>query len=216
MSKLPLLVVALLAFGAAEYSIAGQPPVIDHQAPRAAANLTQPDPTVTGLNSPNDGYFSFGAQCNGTDCPAAHYHVVFNGTTLAASGICMRVLAGVYLMDGYGVWKRWSPGAGQFVTSSAPPGGRCNNLPYSANGSTLSTPGTGSLTTAVGTWSLGAACSGSYATLLNGTQTGNGCGKQLLISQDGKVFTQDAGNGWWAWSSAAGGTWTNLNTTTRP
>jgi hypothetical protein len=195
-----LLLCALLAFSPVAGALAA--PVVD--------------PTVSGLNSPGDGYFSFGAQCNGTDCPAAEYHIVFNGTTLPnVSGICMRAMAGVYLMDGYGVWQRWSPGSGRFVTSSAPPGGRCNTLPYSAEGST-STPGKGSLVTAAGTWSLGAACSGSYATLLNGTQTGNGCGNELLISQDGIVFTKDAGNNWWQWSSASGGTWTNLNTQKQP
>jgi hypothetical protein len=162
-----------------------------------------------------DGVFSFGAHCNGTDCPAAHARVQRNGVTLNASGICMTATeaGGTYLMDGYRVWRRWSPGAGALIAAK-PPLVPCNVLPYSPDGATLSTPGTGALITAAGSWSLGTTqCAGAYAILLNGTQAGGGCGKQLLVDQDGMVFTADATGNWWKW---ADGGWTNLHTTTKP
>jgi hypothetical protein len=108
-----------------------------------------------------DGVFSWGPACNGTDCPAALSHVLVNNVTLAnTSGICFRAPIGTshpYLMDGYGEWSQWSPSAGAFVSASAP-GVPCNSLPYSADGSTLSAPGTGTLVTATGTWSIIGSC----------------------------------------------------------
>jgi hypothetical protein len=165
----------------------------------------------------SDGTFSFGTACTGTDCPAAQYHVVVNNVSLPnASGICLRAAAGVrhpYLMDGYGEWSQWSPSAKAFVSVAAP-GVPCSALPYSADGSTLSTPGSGTLVTAAGTWSLGTAmCGGAYQTLLNSSQAGGGCGDELLVAKDGNMFTKDAGGNWWEWIN---GGWTNLNTTTTP
>jgi hypothetical protein len=164
-----------------------------------------------------DGVFSWGAACTGTDCPAAQYHVVVNNVSLpSASGICFRAVSGTshpYMMDGYGEWSQWSPSAGAFVSTAAP-GVACSSLPYSADGSTLSTPGTGTLMTAAGTWSLGTAmCANAYQTLLNGVQVGGGCGNELLVAKDGNMFTKDYYGNWWQWVN---GGWTNLNTTTTP
>jgi hypothetical protein len=164
-----------------------------------------------------DGVFSFGAACNGTDCPAAQSHVVVNNVTVAnASGICLRAASGTshpYMMDGYAEWSQWNPSSGAFVSVPAP-GVACNSLPYSADGSTLSTPGTGTLVTGDGTWSLGTTmCSNAYQTLLNGVQTGGGCGTELLVANDGNMYTKDYGGNWWQWVN---GGWTNLNTTTTP
>jgi hypothetical protein len=163
------------------------------------------------------GVFSFGAACTGTDCPAAQYHVVVNNVTLSnASGICFRAELGVtnpYIMDGYGEWSQWNPTAGTFVSAPAA-GVPCGTLPYSADGSILSTPGTGMLVTAAGTWSLGTAmCSNAYQTLLNGVQVGGGCGTELLVAHDGNVYTKDYYGNWWQWIN---GGWTNLYTTTTP
>jgi hypothetical protein len=161
-----------------------------------------------------DGVFSWGAACTGTDCPAAQYHVVANNVTLPNSGICLRSISGkVYLMDGYGEWSQWRPNVGAFVSASAP-GAPCNSLPYSADGSTLTTPGAGALVTAAGTWSLGTAmCAAAYQTLLNGVQAGGGCGNELLVANDGNMYTRDASGHWWEWVKTG---WTNLNTTTTP
>jgi len=159
-----------------------------------------------------DGAFSWGAACTGTDCPSAEYHVVINSVPHPElSGICFRMVAGThtYLMDAYGEWSQWSPSAGTFVSASAP-GSPCNSLPYSADGSNLTTPGTGTLVTAAGTWSLGTTmCYGSYQTLLNGGQAGGGCGRELLVANDGNMYTLDA-NGTW-WESINGG-WTPYRT----
>src|SRR5262249_44078176 len=139
-----------------------------------------------------DGVFNFGAACTGTDCPAAHYHAVRGNTPLPGiSGICFRILSssptqpgGTYLMDGYGVWSQWSATANGFAPAS-PLSPDCAPLPYSRDGSTLSTPGQGSLVTGAGTFSLDTAtCFGSNSLLLNGKATG-GCGKSLLVHQDG-------------------------------
>jgi hypothetical protein len=162
-----------------------------------------------------DGMFSFGAQCTGTDCPTAEQHVVVNGTTLPnnVAGFCMRASAAApYLMDAYNEWYQWN--GTTFATAAAPAGGTCGTSPYSADGSTLSTPGSGTLVTALGTWSLGTTtCGSAYKTLLNGSQAGGGCGNELLVANDGNMYAADATGNWWEWVN---GGWTNLNTTTTP
>ena len=156
-----------------------------------------------------DGVFSWGAACTGTDCPAAEYHAVINNVTLPdASGICFRMVAGAhpYLMDAYGEWSQWSPSTRTFVSVSAP-GFPCNSLPYSADGSNLTTPGTGTLVTADGTWSLGITmCWGAYQILLNGAPATDGCGKELLVANRGSMYALDANGNWWAWVNG-GWTW---------
>jgi hypothetical protein len=167
---------------------------------------------VPQLNTP-DGVFSWGAACTGTDCPAAEYHVVINNVTQPnASGICFRLVAGThpYVMDAYGEWSQWSPSTRTFVSATAP-GFPCNSLPYSADGSSLTTPGSGTLVTADGTWSLGTTmCYGSYQILLNGIAT-NGCGTELLIANNGNMYTSDASGYWWGWVN---GGWTPYSAAT--
>jgi hypothetical protein len=172
--------------------------------------------TFTGLSQLNtpDGMFSWGAACTGTDCPAAEYHVVINNVTQPkASGICFRMVAGShpYLMDAYGEWSQWSPSTATFVSATAP-GAPCNTLPYSADGSSLTTPGTGTLVTADGTWSIGTTrCSDpSYQILLNGVPT-TGCGTELLVANNGNIYTADAGGYWWEWVN---GGWTPYSAAT--
>jgi hypothetical protein len=149
-----------------------------------------------------DGVFSWGAACTGTDCPAAESHVVVNNVTLPnVSGICFRMITGAdpYMMDGYGQWSQWSPRTGAFVSASAP-GFPCNSLPYSGDGSSLSTPGTGTLVTEAGVWSLGTAmCYNAYQILLNGGPAGGGCGRELLVANGGNMYTLDASGVWWEW-----------------
>jgi hypothetical protein len=152
-----------------------------------------------------DGVFSWGAACTGTDCPAAESHVVVNNVTLPnASGICFRLITGgnPYKMDQSGQWSQWSPSTGAFVSVSAP-GDPCTSLPYSGDGSSLSTPGTGTLITEAGVWSLGTAtCYGAYQLLLNGSFT-NGCGSELLVANGGNMYTLDATGNWWEWVNGA-------------
>jgi hypothetical protein len=171
--------------------------------------------TFTGvpqLNTP-DGVFSWGAACTGTDCPAAEYHVLINNVTRPnASGICFRLVTGAhpYMMDASGEWSQWSPSTGTFVAATAP-GFPCNTLPYSADGSSLTTIGSGTLVTADGTWSLGTTmCSGSYQILLNGAAT-TGCGTELLIANGGNMYTSDANGYWWEWVN---GGWTPYSSAT--
>jgi hypothetical protein len=163
-----------------------------------------------------DGVFTFGAACNGTDCPAAHYHLVSGTKTLPGiSGICFRAIQGsaIYAMDGYGVWSQWNATTKAFAPVS-PLSPDCAPLPYSRDGTILSTFGSGSLVTAAGTWSLStSACAGSQVILLNGSQAAGGCGKILLVHQDGQVFTADVNGNWWKWNGSG---WTNLGTTTQP
>ena len=165
-----------------------------------------------------DGVFAFGAQCTGSDCPSAEQHVIVNNVTIPnnVAGICYRAASGSpdpYLMDAYGEWSQWQPGTSTFASSPAPAGGACAQSPYSLDGSTLTTTGSGTLVTAAGTWSLGTTtCSGSNAILLNGSQVG-GCGTKLLVDQDGNMFTADVSNNWWEWNGSG---WNNLNTTTTP
>jgi Collagen triple helix repeat (20 copies) len=166
-----------------------------------------------------DGVFAFGTQCTGSDCPPAEQHVIVNNVTIPnnVAGICYRVASGSpdpYLMDAYGEWSQWKPGTSTFASSPAPAGGTCAQSPYSLDGSMLTTIGTGTLVTASGTWSLGATtCFGSNAILLNGSQAGGGCGKKLLVDQDGNMFTADVNNNWWKWNGSG---WNSLNTTTTP
>jgi hypothetical protein len=81
-------------------------------------------------------------------------------------------------MDGYGVWSQWGATANAFAPVS-PLSPNCVTLPYSADGSILSTPGQGSLVTAAGTFSLDTAtCFGANSLVFNGKATG-GCGKDL-------------------------------------
>jgi len=144
--------------------------------------------------------------------------VIVNNVTIPnnVAGICYRAASGSpdpYLMDAYGEWSQWKPGTSTFANSSAPAGGACAQSPYSLDGSTLTTTGTGTLVTAAGTWSLDTTtCFGSNAILLNGSQVG-GCGTKLLVDQDGNMFTADVSNNWWEWNGSG---WNNLNTTTTP
>ena len=173
--------------------------------------------TVPILITP-DGNFALGPQCTGSDCPAQHYHVTRNSSVLAnISGICFRGIVGSdpYVMDGYGEWWQWSPANGSFVAvpAAAAPSPNCAALPYSADGSTLTTAGNGSLVTAAGTWTLATAtCFGSQQIMLNGAPSG-GCGTTLLVANDGQVYTRDSASNWWQWSGSA---WSNLHTTTAP
>jgi hypothetical protein len=162
-----------------------------------------------------DAAYSFGPACTGSDCPAAYSHVLRNNAVIPnAAGICLRVISGAapYLMDGYGEWSQWNPSTGAFAAVAAP-GAPCNALPYSADGSSLSAPGVGTLTTAAGTWAIGTAtCFGASTLLLNGVATG-GCGTLLLVAHDGNVYTKDGGGIWWQWN---GKSWTSLNSTASP
>jgi hypothetical protein len=152
--------------------------------------------------------------CNGTDCPAAHYHLVSGTKTLPGiSGICFRAIQGsaIYAMDGYGVWSQWNATTKAFAPVS-PLSPDCAPLPYSRDGTMLTAPGA-SIVTAAGTFSLDTAtCFGANSLLLNGKATG-GCGKILLVHQDGQVFTADVNGNWWKWNGSG---WTNLGTTTQP
>ena len=92
-----------------------------------------------------DGMFSFGAQCTGTDCPAAEQHVVVNSTTLPknVAGVCMKASGPApYLMDAFSEWYQWN--GTTFASAAAPAGGTCGTSPYSADGSSI-TPTSGSL-----------------------------------------------------------------------
>ena len=51
------------------------------------------------------------------------------------------------------------------------------------------------------------------ACLLLGLVFAGGCGKKLLVDQDGNMFTADVNNNWWKWNGSG---WNNLNTTTTP
>jgi len=168
--------------------------------------------TVTefALNT-SSGIFAFGDQCTGSDCPAAHYHVTLNGTPIAnASGICFREVVGKppYMMDGSGAWSQWDPSQKTFVATAAL-SPACSALSLTPDGTAAA-----AVVTAAGTWSLGAACFGSFETLLNGQHMGapGGCGNLYAVDHGGQVYTRDSGNNWWQWT----GNWTNLGTTTQP
>jgi hypothetical protein len=168
---------------------------------------------TSGILATPDGNFSFGAQCTGSDCPAAQWHVSRNGTVLAGvSGICFRGINGAdpYLMDGYGVWFQWSPSAGKFAAAATAPGPLCGTLPYTADGQSGTT-----VVSAAGTWSLGAACFGSFATLLNGSHVGSGCGNLYTVHHVGQVYIRDSANNWWQWNASTSA-WNSLGTTTQP
>jgi hypothetical protein len=161
-----------------------------------------------------DGMFSFGAQCTGTDCPAAEQHVVVNSTTLPknVAGVCMKASGPApYLMDAFSEWYQWN--GTTFASAAAPAGGTCGTSPYSADGSSI-TPTSGSLINAAGTWTWGPACASGYETMLNGAQVGSGCGSEMLIANDGIMYTL-AVNSWWQYNPSTSA-WTNLNTSTTP
>src|SRR5215469_1207992 len=136
------------------------------EADELAVTVAPPYSMVTA-----DGVFTFGAACNGTDCPAAHYHLVSGTKTLPGiSGICFRAIQGsaIYAMDGYGVWSQWNATAKAFAPAS-PLSPDCAPLPYSRDGTILSAPGQGSIVTAAGTFSLDTAtCFAANSLLLNG------------------------------------------------
>jgi hypothetical protein len=100
-------------------------------------------------------------------------------------------------------WWVWS-GTG-WSQSSAPSGGGG----ISPDGTILTTPSTGSLTTAAGTWTLGTAQQsgepGQYQIFLNGTASdwpaGQGYAAKLEVANGGQLYTYNSFvNGWWVWS----------------
>jgi hypothetical protein len=50
--------------------------------------------------------------------------------------------------------------------------------------------------------------------MLNGAQVGSGCGSEMLIANDGTMYTL-AVNSWWQYNPSTSA-WTNLNTSTTP
>jgi Collagen triple helix repeat (20 copies) len=175
-------------------------------------------PSPTQAVATPDGTFSFGAMCTGTDCPNVEAHVVANNVTVPnnIAGLCLRSFAGVaapYLVDAYNEWYQWN--GTTFASATAPSGALACSSPYSPDKSTLSAPSTGSsLINAAGTWTWGQACDAGYETLLNGVQTGAGCGTEMLIDHDGIMYVFSAGT-WWQYNPSTS-VWTNLSTTTTP
>jgi hypothetical protein len=90
----------------------------------------------------------------------------------------------------------------------------------SADGTILMAP-SGSLVSAVGTWSFGPAVAnrpGLYQIMLNGAQAAGGLGSKLLIANSGTIYAL-GGTTWYQYIPATGtavGSWKSLNTTTTP
>jgi hypothetical protein len=91
----------------------------------------------------------------------------------------------------------------------------------SADGTIIMAP-SGSLVSAVGTWSFGPAVAntaGEYQIMLNGTQAAGGYGLKLLIANGGTIYALRA-TSWYqyipATGTAVGAHWNSLNTTTTP
>ena len=166
-----------------------------------------------------DGTFSFGAQCTGSDCLAVEAHVVANNVTVPnnVAGLCLRAMNGVaapYLVDAYNEWHQWN--GTTFPSAAAPAGALTCPSPYSPDTSTLSAPSTGSsLVTAAGTWTWGSACAGTgnYATLLNGSSVAGGCGSEYATDNDGQMYALGSNGTWWQYNSTG---WVNTNSATQP
>jgi hypothetical protein len=90
----------------------------------------------------------------------------------------------------------------------------------SADGTAIVAP-SGSLVSAAGTWSWGAAQPnkpGQYDIMLNGTQAAGGYGSELLIANGGTIYVLGATT-WYQYIPATGSakaSWKSLNTTTTP
>ena len=90
----------------------------------------------------------------------------------------------------------------------------------SADGTIIMAP-SGSLVSAVGTWSFGPAAAnrpGEYQIMLNGAQAAGGFGSKLLIANGGTIYALGATT-WYQYIPATGtavGAWKSLNTTKTP
>ena len=90
----------------------------------------------------------------------------------------------------------------------------------SADGTIIMAP-SGSLVSAVGTWSFGPAAAnrpGAYQIMLNGAQAAGGFGSKLLIANSGTIYALGT-TSWYQYIPMTGtavGVWKSLNTTTTP
>jgi hypothetical protein len=164
-----------------------------------------------------DGTFSFGTQCTGSDCLAVEAHVVANAVTVPnnVAGLCLRAINGAaapYLVDAYNEWYQWN--GTTFASTGAPSGALACPSPYSPDKSTLSAPSSGSLINAAGTWTFGPACSGGgYDVYLGGADPWSWCSNMYTIDNDGQFYILGLNGTWWQYNSTG---WVNTNSTTQP
>ncbi len=106
----------------------------------------------------------------------------------------------------YYVIECWGPG-GQSAASaqvSATP-----QFPPSPDGSTLTAPSTGNLSTAVGVWTFGTtANTNGYPILLNGNSAAGGYASLMLVYNSGKLYVKNVQNAWYLWNGSG---WTAVN-----
>jgi len=84
--------------------------------------------------------------------------------------------------------------------STGPGGGG----PVSPDGTILTAPSSGSLTTAAGSWTFGTTQPqpGQYEIFLNGNYV-NGWAAEMKVGNDGKLYayTSTGGGNWWVWNN---------------
>jgi hypothetical protein len=164
-----------------------------------------------------DGTFSFGTQCTGTDCLAVEAHVVANNVTVPnnVAGMCLRAMNGAaapYLVDAYNEWYQWN--GTTFASTGTPSGALACPSPYSPDKSTLSAPSSGSLINAAGTWTFGPACSGGgYDIYLGGADPWGWCSNMYTIDNDGQFYILGLNGTWWQYNGTG---WVNTNSATQP
>jgi hypothetical protein len=92
-------------------------------------------------------------------------------------------------------WYSWT--AGTWTPSSDP------RPTLSPDGSTITAPTTGSLTTTAGTWTFGSVASGGYQILLNGSNTAaaGGSAIKLQVANGGKMYALNNAGTWYIWNN---------------
>ncbi|HKM72874.1 MAG TPA: hypothetical protein VJX94_22885, partial [Stellaceae bacterium] len=171
--------------------------VVATQAPTGTSGGGVPvSPDGTILTAPSSGSLTTaaGTWTFGTTQPQpGQYEIFLNGKDVGGFAAVIEVNGGsqlyAYNVGGWWIWNNgWSP--------SAAPG-----AVVSPDGTTLTTPSSGSLTTAAGTWTFGTTQPqpGQYEIFLNGKDVG-GFAAEIEVNDGSQLYGYNVG-GWWIWNN---------------
>ncbi len=179
--------------------------------------LGRVSPDGTTLTAPSSGSltsaagtWTWGPATVGQPQCAGCYQTYLNGTASnGGNATKMEVANGgqLYAQNHWG-WFRWN-GSG-WTSVSGPPGTGGGSSP---NGTILTAPSSGSLTSAAGTWTWGPLtvgqpqCAGCYQTYLNGTASNGGNAVEMEVANGGQIYAQN----YWGWYLWNGSGWTSVS-----
>jgi hypothetical protein len=177
----------------------------------ALAQSVPPDGTIISNDTSTlmtaAGTWSFGGPAPGRP---GEWLILLNGSA-SNGGVSadLEVANGgqMYALTAFGSWWIWN---GSFWTQTSAPASQ-----GSSPDGTIISGGTGTLTTAAGTWSFGAPAPGrpgEWLILLNGSSSNGGVSASLEVANGGQIYALTAYGSWWTWN----GSWTQTSAPPTP